>query len=36
MMIDAPGYDADGKDDAEIVLTESNSEDIINYVNGLI
>jgi hypothetical protein len=34
MMIDAPSYDMDAKDD-EISLTESNSENIMNYVNSL-
>jgi hypothetical protein len=34
MMIDAPSYDVDATDD-EIVLTESNSENIMNYVNNL-
>lgn len=34
MMIDAPGYDADASDD-DIVLTESNRESIMNYVNSL-
>jgi hypothetical protein len=34
MMIDAPSYDVDAKDD-EIALTESNSNNIMNYVNSL-
>lgn len=34
MMIDAPSYDVDATDD-EIALTESNSADIMNYVNNL-
>lgn len=36
MMIDAPSYDYDDKqDDDTIALTEDNGEDIINYINGL-
>jgi hypothetical protein len=34
MMIDAPSYVVDATDD-EIALTESNSADIMNYVNNL-
>jgi hypothetical protein len=34
MMIDAPGYDADANDN-EIVLTESNGNEIRNYVNNM-
>jgi len=34
MMIDAPSYDFDAKDD-EIALTEDNADDIRNYVNSL-
>lgn len=33
MMIDAPSYDVESED--EIVLTEQNSSDIIDYVNSL-
>jgi hypothetical protein len=34
MMIDAPSYDMDAKDDdKEIVLTEK--DDIMNYINNL-
>ncbi|WP_275014396.1 hypothetical protein [Porphyromonas gingivalis] len=33
MMIDAPNYDVEDED--EIVLTEQNSSDIIDYVNSL-
>lgn len=36
MMIDAPSYDMDAADGEEtIALTESNSDDIMNYVNNL-
>jgi len=35
MMVDAPSYDIDGKDDEVIQLTSENSEDIMNYVNSL-
>lgn len=34
MMIDAPSFDMD-KEDEEIALTESNTEDIMNYVNNM-
>ena len=38
MMLDAPNYDVDannGNNDEDIVLTKSNSEDIMKYVNNL-
>lgn len=35
MMLDAPSYDTDDNKDEEIALTESNSEDIMNYVNNM-
>ena len=35
MMLDAPSYDVDANDDEEIVLTESNSENVMNYINSL-
>lgn len=34
MMIDAPSYETENEDE-EIVLTEDNSDDILNYVNNL-
>ena len=34
MMMDAPSYDFDAKDD-EIVLTDKNAEAIKDYVNGM-
>lgn len=34
MMIDAPSYDY-GDDEDEIALTEHNSNDIMDYVNGM-
>lgn len=34
MMIDAPSFDMD-KEDEEIALTESNTENIMNYVNNM-
>lgn len=34
MMLDAPSYDLDDKEE-EIALTESNRDDIIDYVNSL-
>ena len=34
MMLDAPSYDLDDEEE-EIVLTESNRDDIIDYVNSL-
>ena len=33
-MIDAPSYE-DAKEEEVIALSESNSEDIMNYVNNL-
>lgn len=37
MMIDAPSYDMDVDADNEVIaLTDSNSDDIMNYVNNLI
>jgi hypothetical protein len=35
MMLDAPSYEVDTYEDEEIVLTESNSENLMNYINGL-
>jgi hypothetical protein len=35
MMIDAPGYDMNDDGVEEIELTESNSEQILNYVNSM-
>jgi hypothetical protein len=35
MMMDAPGYDTNANDEEEMVLTESNSEYIRNYINHL-
>jgi hypothetical protein len=35
MMMDAPSYDVDAKEEEEMVLTENNSENIRNYVNNL-
>jgi len=35
MMLDAPSYDVDANEDEEIVLTESNSENMMNYINSL-
>jgi hypothetical protein len=37
MMIDAPSYDADsnGGDVQEIALTESNQEQVLNFVNSM-
>jgi hypothetical protein len=35
MMTDAPGYDTDVTDEDEMILTESNSEAIRNYINTL-
>jgi len=36
MMIDAPSYDiSDGNEVEEIVLTEDNNEQIMNYVNSM-
>jgi len=35
MMIDAPSYDFDNDNTESIELTESNSEQIMNYVNSL-
>jgi hypothetical protein len=34
-MIDAPSYEENVNDEEEMILTESNSEDIRNYVNSL-
>lgn len=34
MMLDAPSYDLDDEEE-EILLTESNRDDIIDYVNSL-
>lgn len=34
MMLDAPSYDLDDEEE-EISLTESNRDDIIDYVNSL-
>lgn len=34
MMLDAPSYDLDDEEE-EISLTESNKDDIIDYVNSL-
>jgi hypothetical protein len=34
MMMDAPSYDGNGKEE-EMALTGSNREDIMNYVNNL-
>ena len=36
MMIDAPSYDMDSKDEEIIQLTTENGEDIMNYVNSMI
>jgi hypothetical protein len=36
MMLDAPSYDVDAtNEDEEIVLTESNSSTMMNYINSL-
>ena len=35
MMIDAPSYDLENDNEEEIALTESNSDDIMNYVNNM-
>jgi hypothetical protein len=35
-MIDAPSYEENRNNQEEITLTESNSEDIRNYINSLI
>lgn len=34
MMLDAPSYDLDDEEE-EILLTENNRDDIIDYVNSL-
>ncbi|MCM1296196.1 MAG: hypothetical protein NC311_11700 [Muribaculaceae bacterium] len=36
MMIDAPSYDTDANGDVqEIALTESNQEQVLNFVNSM-
>ena len=36
MMIDAPSFDIDGEDKHEVIaLTESNEQQILNYVNSM-
>lgn len=34
-MLDAPSYDLDDREDETINLSESNGEDIMDYVNSL-
>ena len=36
MMVDAPGYDPDGKKQRHIKLSQDNAQSIANYVNNLI
>jgi hypothetical protein len=36
MMIDAPSFDIDGEDGHEVIeLSESNEQQILNYVNSM-
>ena len=35
MMVDAPSYDYDAKGDETIELTESNADNILNFVNSM-
>nr|DAE05385.1 MAG TPA: hypothetical protein [Siphoviridae sp. cttm829] len=35
MMLDAPSYDLDDNEEEAINLSESNGEDIMDYVNSL-